>query len=222
MKKESVILYANQWGALARLTDEQLGFLFRAVFLWLNDKPLETESWEQALFVAFQFLTLQISIDNEKYLQNKKRRIASRVQKNKQTNVKDVSASSRARVDVDVDEDVDDDEDVSLSLLKPKNTDTTKEKKDKDEKFINFIRFWNFTIEQTGSRMRKIKILTASRREAMQRIMDQFPSDKAAQAIYNAMRSPFCNGETQRRSKPADFDWLMKPENFTKALEGNL
>jgi hypothetical protein len=70
--------------------------------------------------------------------------------------------------------------------------------------------------------MKPIVALTPRRVEAIKRVMETFPAEQTAQAINNAMHSPFCNGETKRRSKPVDFDWLMKPENLTLALEGSL
>ena len=70
--------------------------------------------------------------------------------------------------------------------------------------------------------MRKVRALTPDRRNKIETIMRTFPAEDAAQAIANAMRSPYCNGETQRRPKPVDFDWLLRLDNFAKALEGAL
>ena len=224
MKKESVILYANQWAALSRLTDEQLGALFRAVFRWLNDEPLETDTWEQSLYVAFKFLTLQISVDSEKYLQKCRNNKRKWKQHEIQKNVKKTKPSRAPDNDEDDDEDEDknEDEDVSLFVNKLKNMEGDEKEKDTEKMFQSFMGFWNNAIEQTGASLKRIRILTPKRREAIAAIRRQFSSDQAAQAIYNAMRSPFCNGRTKRRPVPVDFDWLMKPENFTRALEGSL
>ena len=74
MKKDTIILYANQYTALQWLSYEDMGFLFHQIFRWMNDIKMDTETeWSQALFLAFNFMTLQISIDNEKYLQKKER-----------------------------------------------------------------------------------------------------------------------------------------------------
>ena len=234
MKKETIILYANQYAALERLTDGQLGLLFRNIYLWLNGQEVDTTSWDAALVVAFRFLTLQISIDNEKYLQSKKRREKYREERAVKKNVKPKAVSSRARVnvdgdedgDVDVDVDGDVDGDVSLFVNKLKtigeaeaDTDTERQTQ---EKIQNFKKYWNDCVKQSGMRMRPIVALTPRRVEAIKRVMQMFPPEQAAKAINNAMHSPFCNGETKRRSRPADFDWLMQLENFTLALEGNL
>lgn len=214
MKKESILLYANQWGALARLTDGQLGCLFRSIFLWLNDREVDLETLEPPLQIAFQFMTLQISIDCEKYLQSKRRIQKKKEAKTKDENVNsvnDLNSITRTRGNVDVDVDVDDD--VSKKEEK---------KESKEEKIQNFVKYWNSCIDSTDSRMKKIKAITPERKAKIEIIMKTFPAESAAQAIANAMRSPYCNGETQRRLKPVDFDWLMRLDNFTKALEGAL
>ena len=88
--------------------------------------------------------------------------------------------------------------------------------------FQSFIAFWNQAIEQTGANMKRVRVLTDRRREAISAIRQQFSGKQAATAIYNAMRSPFCNGRSKLRPTPVDFDWLMKPDNFIRLLEGNL
>ena len=227
MKKDSIILYANQWGALTRLTDEQLGRLFRYIFMWMRDEELDPDSWPVHLQLAFDFLTLQIALDSEKYLQKKKRIQKSKEAEMSAQNVKQISqfeqlARVRGNVDEDVDGDVDVDKDISLSLEKPKKGDEKEKEKNKEEKIQSFIKFWNDAIDSTQSRMRKVRILTPERRRKIEAIIDTFPGKDAGTAINYAMRSQYCNGETQRRAKPVDFDWLIRLENFTKALEGSL
>lgn len=224
MKRESVILYASQWPPLSRLSDEQLGFLFRALFRWMRDEPVETKSWEQSLFIAFQFLCLQISIDSEKFLQRCKRNEQLRKWRNEQRNVKTVNNSSRAHVDDDDDEngndneDENDDDNENDDVSAVQNQESTQQ----TDKYQSFINYWNQAIDQTQSRMKKVRILNEARRQAIEVIMSRFPGEQAAVAVYNAMRSQFCNGLTERRNRPVEFDWLMQPENFTRAFEGNL
>ena len=113
MKKDRVILYANQYGALKRLTNEEMGILFHQIFRWLNGEETEAGELSPALFLAFQFLTLQMSIDNEKYLQ-KKGRVLEWKKKRAEKNITDVNNSSRARVDIDIDKDKDIDRDKDI------------------------------------------------------------------------------------------------------------
>lgn len=227
MKKDSVILYAAQYNALRRLTDGEMGFLFHQIFRWLNDEETEAGDWSSALFLAFQFLTLQITIDSEKYLQRKRRMEAARKSRKDQSSVKESETEespSHARVNMNdnVNDNVNENVNVSLFLEKLKNIEDKDKEKEKEKMFQSFIAFWNQAIEQTGASMKRVRVLTDRRREAISAIRQQFSGKQAATAIYNAMRSSFCNGRTKQRPTPVDFDWLMKPENFTRLLEGSL
>ena len=229
MKKDSVILYAAQYNALRRLTDEEMGFLFHQIFRWLNDEETEAGDWSSALFLAFQFLTLQITIDSEKYLQRKRRMEAARKSRKEQSSVKESETEespSHARVNmnynVNENDNENDNENVNVSLFLEKLKNIEDKDKEKEKMFQSFIAFWNQAIEQTGASMKRVRVLTDRRREAISAIRQQFSGKQAATAIYNAMRSSFCNGRTKQRPTPVDFDWLMKPENFTRLLEGSL
>ena len=233
MKTDSFLLYKSHLAALQSLSDEQIGFLFRNVYRLLNGETVETDTWESSLRVAFQFIKLQIDIDSEKYLQKTKRNDEKRKWRKEQRNVKSNSQSeetSHARVNENENENgnengnENENENVSLSFFSknPKNEEEDEKEKNKEEKIQSFIKFWNDAIDSSGSRLRKVRILTPERRQRIAAIIETFPGTQAAVAINYAMRSQYCNGETQRRTKPVDFDWLMRLENFTKALEGSL
>lgn len=156
-------------------------------------------------------MTLQVLIDFEKYLQKYKRNEELRKKRKEQQNVKPVNNLNSITRTRGNDDDDDDD-----------NIKKEEKKESKEEKIQNFVKYWNSCIDSTDSRMKKIKAITPERKAKIEIIMKTFPAESAAQAIANAMRSPYCNGETQRRLKPVDFDWLMRLDNFTKALEGTL
>ena len=70
MKPKAFVLYPNQWGPLSCLADEQLGRLFRHIFLWLNNEMSESDAEanvESDILLAFRFMRMQIGIDIEKY-----------------------------------------------------------------------------------------------------------------------------------------------------------
>ena len=127
MKKESILLYANQWGALARLTDGQLGCLFRSIFLWLNDREVDLETLEPSLQIAFQFMTLRVSIDNEKYLQKCKRNEEIRKKRKEQQSVKNDSQSDEPRAYAINDND--NDNDNENDIIKKEEKKKVKKKK---------------------------------------------------------------------------------------------
>jgi hypothetical protein len=241
MKKDSVIIYAAQYQALRSLSNEEMGRLFHEIFRWLKDEQTGQDELSPALLLAFQFMTLQISIDNKKYLQ-KKGRVLEWKKRYAEKSATEINNSSHARVNVNDNEhengnedgndneNVDENEDVSFSLSinsQSENIDACEDeeqkKEEKDERAIkNFVEYWNNAIEQTGSAMRKVKLMTEARREKLLKIVHTIPAEDSARAIHRAMNSPFCNGATKRRSRPVDFDWLIEYQNFIRLLENSL
>ena len=224
MKKDTIILYANQYTALQWLSYEDMGFLFHQIFRWMNDIKMDTETeWSQALFLAFNFMTLQISIDNEKYLQKKERVDKWKQRKQGKKEEEKQEASSRVRVDEDedkdVDVDVDVDEDVDVDVSINRNQDAKQKENENVEKLVEY---WNKAIDMSDTRLKKVRLITEERRAKLLKIVRTISGADAAKAIFNAMNSPFCNGATKARSRPVDFDWLIRYENFTKLLEGTL
>jgi len=64
-----------------------------------------------------------------------------------------------------------------------------------------------------------VKILTEKRRKAINARLREHGLEKVKQMLENASKSNFLAGQSQR-GFIADLDWLFKPENFAKALEG--
>lgn len=65
MKRDSFIIYASFYEPISGLTNEQLGRLFRALFLW---RITGEEKVEPDILMAFKFFIHQIVIDDERYL----------------------------------------------------------------------------------------------------------------------------------------------------------
>ena len=64
IQRESFILYKSFYEPISKLTDEQLGRLFRAIFKWQIDGKAEPEN---DIEMAFLFIVNQFRIDNDKY-----------------------------------------------------------------------------------------------------------------------------------------------------------
>lgn len=81
------------------------------------------------------------------------------------------------------------------------------------------IDHFNATAKQAG--WSQVQRITTARRAALsQRIADCGGVDEWRAAIDRAARSPLLTGQNDRGWR-ADFDWLCKPANFTKLMEGN-
>lgn len=64
-----------------------------------------------------------------------------------------------------------------------------------------------------------VKILTEKRRKSINARIREHGLEKVIQMLENASKSSFLAGQNQR-GWTADFDWLLKPEQFVKTLEG--
>lgn len=89
--------------------------------------------------------------------------------------------------------------------------------KDKPSKidFENILNFWN---SHRGD-MPAIKSMTDSRKRAVRSILKKQSLDELKDVILKAEQSDFLNGRVKEFR--ASFDWILKPANFTKILEGN-
>lgn len=63
-QRDGFILYKSHFEPLSKLSNEQLGRLFRAIYRWQIDGKAEPE---QDIEMAFAFLINQFRIDNERY-----------------------------------------------------------------------------------------------------------------------------------------------------------
>ena len=82
---------------------------------------------------------------------------------------------------------------------------------------------YNELIVKEKSSLRPVRVVTLDRIEAIMDIYKKFPnSADIITALRNAVKSDFLNGKTKKRSTPADFDWIIKPKNFLKCLEGTI
>lgn len=64
MSKESFIIYKSFWRPISRLSDEQLGRLFRAICLYQTG---ETPDVADDIVIAYEFFVNQFNIDERKY-----------------------------------------------------------------------------------------------------------------------------------------------------------
>lgn len=82
------------------------------------------------------------------------------------------------------------------------------------------LEFFNQTISESGSVIKEIRQLTERRKLAIQARARENGKESLMEVIKQAAKSDFLNGRNDR-GWVADFDWLMRPNNFVKVLEGN-
>lgn len=118
--------------------------------------------------------------------------------------------------------------------IKEKGKEKTEEKKensalednteDADTAFCRkFQGFWNDCIRQTGSRLKPLSILSASRRRQLERLRRQYDGKQITWLVWRACNSPYLNARDGHLRRPADLDWMLaSDERIVKIIEGNM
>ena len=87
-----------------------------------------------------------------------------------------------------------------------------------DVDWKKFLDFFNATV--TGSQIPKIRTITEERKKFIRARVKEFGKNALATAVKKAAASDFLNG-AGNEAFIASFDWIFKPRNFPKVLEGN-
>lgn len=82
-----------------------------------------------------------------------------------------------------------------------------------------FIKFFNQTMQEAQAVIPQIQCLQGKRLEALRARCHEFSKKTVMQVIRDAARSPFLNGNGSRGWR-ASIDWILKPNNFPRIMEG--
>lgn len=83
-----------------------------------------------------------------------------------------------------------------------------------------FLNFFNHAVKEHHSQIPPIALITPRRLSTLNSRAKEHGKEALRKVVLNAVTAPFLNGASE---KPfvASFDWLFKPNNFIKVLEGN-
>lgn len=246
---DSFILYTSYYALIEGLTDEQLGQLTRAIFLYARDG--KSIKLEPVVRMAFAFIKDNIERNQDKYQAKceKNRQIALERERKKRearekadsTNVHERSRTCENSTNVherspyDNDNDNEYDNDVSKETIEPskegilsasvKTEAPAGGKVSKSQKidYAGIKEYWNRKHEETKSVMPPITLMTENRKVMVKARLRQCKGDVKTlyRAIDIAMASDFMNGNN-KHGWLGKFDWIFGNEqNFAKVLEGN-
>ena len=224
--KKSIIIYADCIAFLDELSYEQVGRLFKAIFSYINDEPVTEIEGDPAVKMAFAVLKTQIDRDAERYAEKceKNRQIAIAREKRRkelreQTNT---NVHEREQTDTNVtynDSDSENDsESTNVDNLAPNGA--LSSGADDAINFDNLVSFFNKTLEKFKSVIPVIKDIKGKRRDSVRARARERGKKSLVVVFENAAKSDFLNGRNDK-SFIANFDWLVRPNNFIKVLEGN-
>lgn len=102
--------------------------------------------------------------------------------------------------------------------------DDSKQSKQWEDWYMNILRLFNKAVTSHGSAIKPVKMLSDNRRASLRLLYKKYcyTGEQFKQAFRNIALSNYCNGRTNDRRRPVDFDWLIREDNFNRALEGSL
>lgn len=100
----------------------------------------------------------------------------------------------------------------------PEKTVRIETQKDSSNDIVKMVcEYFNKAI--IGKGMPQIKAITPKRKASVNARLKEYGYEQVIKMIDNAAASAFLNGQVSNFM--ASFDWIMRPNNFTKVLEGN-
>lgn len=247
---DSFILYTSDYQLIEGLTDEQLGQLTRALFIYARDGKII--NLEPVVRMAFVFIKDKIDRNQGKYQARceKNRQIALEREARKREARKSTKEHERAQSCTNVNErlrkstndhvlhlsDSDSDSDVSKETdnkpskegiqsasVKTEAPGGGKVSKSQKIDYAAVKEYWNRKHDETKSAMPPITLMTENRKVMVKARVRQCKGDVKTlyRVIDISMASDFMNGNN-KHGWLGKFDWIFGNEqNFTKVLEGN-
>lgn len=239
---DSFILYTSYYAIIEGLTDEQLGQLTRALFIYARDG--EVIKLEPVVRMAFSFIKDNIDRNADKYqkkCERNRENIRKRWEKKHSEDTTERSDTTeyeripsntnvyeeKSRIPYDNDNDNDVSKETDNIPSKEGSSISENPKVDPARRcakidFAAIKEYWNTKHDQSGSAMRRLTLMSDQRKSNVRARIREFGGDvqKVYKAIDKAMASDFMNGKNGK-GWVASFDWMMCPSNFPKVLEGN-
>ena len=245
IEKESYMLYRGWNPLFESLPNEQLGELFYAICCYQSGK--EYEITNPLIKGIFEMVLLQFKKDEEKYItncgtksKNGKKGAESRWQKNNEEDGKNSKCHSEdgknskchvchteektQMAKMAIEEEVEDEDEVeekdnidsslrsesreNVSVYTPPKTARTDYQAVLD------------AFHESCPSLPKVLKLSDSRKKAIKARLNDFGLEEIKRAFTLTEQSDFLKGNNATGWQ-AGFDWLMKPANLTKVLEGN-
>ena len=195
--KNRISLDLSNRKAFKELTDIQLGELMRAVFAYASDGTVLSEDADQAVRVAFAFLKADVDAERDAYKR--------RCERNKENARKRWAKRSKRKASA------------------PQAPASAPQEKTATVDYAKLVDYWNHRVDETKSSMAKVLNITPYRKKLIEERLAEYDNDnKALQKVLDkALVDPYLNGKNPSKWV-ADFNWLLKPENFSRLVESGI
>ena len=234
--KDSFVLHVSQYRAIGnRLSLEQKGRLLDCLFMYVIGDNINVDD-DPMLAIVWAFFKQQLDIDIDKYEQIKKKRseAGKRHKGNQYTNktngtsvpsVKQNGTNGTDNVNDNVNVNVNDNVNnnnvinniIPFNKLNGKSNskaDLTQPKSFKD------VVLQYFNEKMANKAIKQVRQINNQRSEWLMARVKEYGKDAILEMIDKAAASDFLNGRNGR-GFVATFDWLVRPNNFPKVIDGN-
>ena len=220
--RESFVFYRSFYDAINKCPADSRLVLYEAITRYALD-GIEPR-FEGILDLVWTLVKPQLDANWKRYLNGFKggapvgnQNAVKQPKNNQKTTKKQPNVNVNDNDNVNVNDNKNENFDFYFSFLE-----TEKQKKQNKEEFCqNVMKYYNMVIEKCGCQLRPVKVLSETRKQLIVALAP-LGNKQIAQGIINAARSNYLNGRTKARTRPADFDWIMRYENFVKCVEGTL
>lgn len=239
--KKTFILYTDICkGALKRMNAVQAGLLFNMIVDYADGSDV-TSCNDLAVDMAFEIIRAAIETNNRTYEEIcEKRRANGRkgaevTNSKKRQNAANADNSGKTRQMPNESANADNSgkngmicNDMICNEIKDTNVsyDNLNKEESKDSlsscelDFARLLEFFNSQLKKNNSLIPSIKQLSDARKKTLKARAREYGKEALVKVFQKAAVSDFLNGKNDR-SFTASFDWLLKPTNFPKVLEGN-
>lgn len=227
--KDSFILYVSQYKAIKTLSLEQKGRLLDCIFLYTLGEDIDITD-DPVLLITWIFVKERLDANFEKY-ENvvEKRRAAGRkgglarvANQANQANAILLQANQANQADI-VNEIVNDIVNNNNVINKPFNKLNGKSNSKADltqSKSFKDVVLQYFNEKMANKAIKQVRQINNQRSEWLMARVKEYGKDAIFEMIDKAAASDFLNGRNGR-GFVATFDWLMRPNNFPKVIDGN-
>lgn len=233
---KSFILYNDMCrNILSLLDDEQAGRLFRMIVNYANGEEYE-DAKDIAVKMAFEIIRAGLKANAQAYeemcekrreygrrgaeVTNSKKRQKSAdaendgISRNNSAKAADAEIIRQSRHNI-----------IQYNIKE--NNIIEEEKEESNDSlssceldFPRLLEFFNSQLKENNSLIPSIKQLSDARKKMLKARVREFGKEALVSVFRKAAVSDFLNGKNNRNFI-ASFDWLLKPTNFPKVLEGN-
>ena len=241
MKKTFILQTDVCKGILAMLDNEKSGILFRLIVDYVsgdNTLPVDGQmrpTGIQEVDLAFAIVRAGLDANQRSYedicearreagrkgakTTNEKKRQSRQKSANAEKSANIGKASKNGKIGYNENKDPNGSYDILYNKKKSSKEDSQKET---DVSFspADLVVFFNSWMDEENAMIPRIKSLSEQRKKCVGARIREYGKPALSTVIRKAAASDFLNGKNGR-DFIATFDWLMKPTNFPKVLEGN-